>query len=74
MPQMLVSISTDVASIKTKLDNLASTDEKADKALAKSTENEHRIGQLAMVQTWLIGIVVTGLLVPIAIYVFEKYL
>ncbi len=74
VPQMLISISTDVASIKTKLDNLASTDEKAEKALAKSIENEHRISQLATVQTWLIGLIITGLMVPIAIYVFEKFL
>ncbi|MFT8488005.1 hemolysin XhlA family protein [Oenococcus sicerae] len=72
--QMLIEIKEDIATIKQKVEDLASADAKADKALAKSIENEHRISQLSTIQNWLIGLLLTGIVIPIGIYIIDKFL
>ncbi|MFT8813208.1 hemolysin XhlA family protein [Oenococcus sp.] len=72
--QMLIDIKEDVATIKQKVDDLSSADEKADKALAKSIENEHNISRLSTVQNWLIATMITAVVLPIGIYLIEKFM
>ena len=71
--QTLMEIKEDVASIKTKIDDLQDANKNADKALAKSIENEHRIDNLSTIQNWLIALLVTGIVVPVGIYILEKF-
>lgn len=69
-----MTIREDIASINTKLDDMGNVDKKADSALAKSIENEHRISQISIIQNWFISLTVLGILVPIIIDLIEKYL
>lgn len=69
-----MTIREDIASINTKLDDMGNVDKKADSALAKSVENEHRISQISIIQNWFISLTVLGILVPIIIDLIEKYL
>lgn len=46
MTEMLIGIKEDISFIKQQLNDQADLNEKADKALAKSIENEHRIDNL----------------------------
>ncbi|MBU7446521.1 hemolysin XhlA family protein [Lactiplantibacillus plantarum] len=48
--------------------------DKADKALAKSIEVEHEIGRVTQIQNWVIGVLVSGVLVTLLVYVAEKFL
>ena len=70
--EMLMTIREDIASINTKLDDMGNTDKKADRALAKAIENEHRIGQISIIQNWFISLTIAGILIPIIIYLIEK--
>ncbi|MEJ6356103.1 hemolysin XhlA family protein [Lactiplantibacillus plantarum] len=79
--KLLMHIQKDVAATKTKVDNIEAklkqvdlTDEKAEKALAKAVETEHRIDRVTTIQNWLIGVLVSGVLVTIFIYILEKNL
>lgn len=72
--ETLMTIREDIASINTKLDDMGNVDKKADSALAKSVENEHRISQISIIQNWFISLTVLGILVPIIIDLIEKYL
>ncbi|MCA1344039.1 holin, partial [Lactiplantibacillus pentosus] len=47
---------------------------KADKALAKSIEASHQIDRVTTIQNWLIGVLVSGVLVTLLVYVAEKFL
>lgn len=78
---MLMNIQKDVATTKAKVDSIEdrlnqvdSIDNKADKALAKSIEVEHEIGRVTQIQNWVIGILVSGVLVTLVIYIAEKFL
>ncbi|MBF9194156.1 hemolysin XhlA family protein, partial [Lactiplantibacillus plantarum] len=48
--------------------------DKADKALAKSIEASHQIDRVTTIQNWLIGVLVSGVLVTLVIYIAEKFL
>lgn len=79
--KMLMDIQKDVAATKTKVENIEDKlnqvddiDSKADKALAKSIEVEHEIGRVTQIQNWVIGILVSGVLVTLLVYVAEKFL
>ena len=72
--ETLMTIREDIASINTKLDDMGNVDKKADLALAKAVENEHRIGQISIIQNWFISLTILGILVPIIIDLIEKYL
>ncbi|WP_056993495.1 hemolysin XhlA family protein [Lactiplantibacillus fabifermentans] len=79
--KMLIDIKEDVAATKTKVENIEDKlnhvddiDNKADKALAKSIEAEHQINRLTTIQNWLIGVLVSGVLVTLVIYIAEKFL
>lgn len=79
--KMLIDIKEDVAVTKTKVENIEDKlnhvddiDNKADKALAKSIEAEHQINRLTTIQNWLIGVLVSGVLVTLVIYIAEKFL
>ncbi|MBR0604451.1 hypothetical protein HF695_19455 [Bacillus safensis] len=48
--------------------------DKADKALAKSIEASHQIDRVTQIQNWLIGVLVSGVLVTLVIYIAEKFL
>lgn len=79
--KMLMDIKEDVAATKAKVDNIEDKlnqvddiDSKADKALAKSIEVEHEIGRVTQIQNWVIGVLVSGALVTLLIYVAEKFL
>lgn len=78
---MLMDIQKDVAATKAKVENIEDKlnqvddiDSKADKALAKSIEVEHEIGRVTQIQNWVIGVLVSGALVTLLIYVAEKFL
>lgn len=79
--RMLMDIQKDVAATKTKVENIEDKlnqvddiDSKADKALAKSIEVEHEIGRVTQIQNWVIGVLVSGVLVTLLVYVAEKFL
>lgn len=79
--KLLMDIQKDVASTKTKVENIEekidqidNIDKKADKALAKSIEIEHEIGRVTQIQNWVIGVLVSGTLVTLVIYIAEKFL
>ncbi|GJI54452.1 hemolysin XhlA family protein [Lactiplantibacillus plantarum] len=79
--KMLIDIKEDVAATKAKVENIEDKlnqvddiDSKADKALAKSIEVEHEIGRVTQIQNWVIGVLVSGVLVTLLIYVAEKFL
>lgn len=79
--KLLMDIQKDVAATKAKVDNIEDKlsqvddiDSKADKALAKSIEVEHEIGRVTQIQNWVIGILVSGVLVTLLVYVAEKFL
>lgn len=79
--KLLMDIQKDVAATKTKVENIEEKfnqvddiDRKADKALAKSIEIEHEIGRVTQIQNWVIGVLVSGTLVTLVIYIAEKFL
>lgn len=79
--KLLMDIQKDVAATKTKVENIEEKlnrvddiDRKADKALAKSIEIEHEIGRVTQIQNWVIGVLVSGVLVTLLVYVAEKFL
>lgn len=79
--KLLMDIQKDVATTKTKVESieekLNQVDDignKADKALAKSIEVEHEIGRVTQIQNWVIGVLVSGVLVTLIVYVAEKFL
>ena len=79
--KLLMDIQKDVAATKTKVENIEEKlnkvddiGEKADKALAKSIEVEHEIGRVTQIQNWVIGVLVSGVLVTLLVYVAEKFL
>ncbi len=79
--KLLMDIQKDVAATKTKVENIEEKlnqvddiGDKADKALAKSIEVEHEIGRVTQIQNWVIGVLVSGTLVTLVIYIAEKFL
>ncbi|KAF0513056.1 hemolysin XhlA family protein [Pediococcus acidilactici] len=79
--KLLMDIQKDVTTTKTKVENIEEKlnqvndiDRKADKALAKSTEIEHEITRVTQIQDWVIGILISGTLVTLVIYIIEKFL
>ena len=79
--KLLMDIQKDVAATKTKVENIEEKfnqvddiDRKANKALAKSIEIEHEIGRVTQIQNWVIGVLVSGTLVTLVIYIAEKFL
>ena len=78
---MLMDIQKDVAATKAKVDNIEdklnqvdNIEAKSDKALAKSIEVEHEIGRVTQIQNWVIGVLVSGVLITLLVYVAEKFL
>ncbi|WP_072557454.1 hemolysin XhlA family protein [Lactiplantibacillus plantarum] len=79
--KLLMDIQKDVAATKAKVDNIEeklnqvdNIGDKADKALAKSIEVEHEIGRVTQIQNWVIGVLISGVLVTLVIYIAEKFL
>ncbi|MCS8621374.1 hemolysin XhlA family protein [Lactiplantibacillus plantarum] len=79
--KLLMDIQKDVAATKAKVENIEeklnqvdNIGEKADKALAKSIEANHQIDRVTTIQNWLIGVLVSGVLVTLVIYIAEKFL
>ncbi|MGY5255830.1 hemolysin XhlA family protein [Lactiplantibacillus plantarum] len=79
--KLLMDIQKDVAATKTKVENIEEKltrvddiDNKADKALAKSIEIEHEIERVTQIQNWVVGVLVSGTLVTLVIYIAEKFL
>ncbi|ERL43290.1 hypothetical protein N644_2623 [Lactiplantibacillus paraplantarum] len=79
--KLLMDIQKDVATTKTKVENIEEKlnqvddiGDKADKALAKSSEASHQIDRVTTIQNWLIGVLVSGVLVTLVIYIAEKFL
>lgn len=79
--KLLMDIQKDVATTKTKVENIEDRlnqvddiDSKADKALAKSIEVEHEIGRVTQIQNWVIGVLISGVIVTLLVYVAEKFL
>ncbi|GBF02944.1 MULTISPECIES: hemolysin XhlA family protein [Lactiplantibacillus] len=79
--KLLMDIQKDVAATKTKVENIEEKlnqvddiGDKADKALAKSIEVEHEIGRVTQIQNWVIGVLVSGVLFTLLVYVAEKFL
>ncbi|AYJ36036.1 hemolysin XhlA family protein [Lactiplantibacillus argentoratensis] len=79
--KLLMDIQKDVATTKTKVENIEEKltrvddiDNKADKALAKSIEIEHEIERVTQIQNWVIGVLVSGTLVTLVVYIAEKFL
>ena len=79
--KLLMDIQKDVAATKTKVENIEEKlnqvddiGDKADKALAKSIEVEHEIGRVTQIQNWVIGVLVSGVLITLVIYIAEKFL
>lgn len=72
--ETLMTIREDIASINTKLDDMGDTDKKADRALAKAVENEHRIAQISLIQNWVIALLITGIIVPVVVDLIDKYI
>ncbi|MGY5232869.1 hemolysin XhlA family protein [Lactiplantibacillus plantarum] len=79
--KLLMDIQKDVAATKIKVENIEEKlnqvddiGDKADKALAKSIEVEHEIGRVTQIQNWVIGVLVSGVLVTLVVYIAEKFL
>ncbi|WP_455390142.1 hemolysin XhlA family protein [Lactiplantibacillus pentosus] len=79
--KLLMDIQKDVAATKTKVENIEeklnqvdNIGDKVDKALAKSIEASHQIDRVTTIQNWLIGVLVSGVLVTLVIYIAEKFL
>ncbi|QXD12925.1 hemolysin XhlA family protein [Lactiplantibacillus plantarum 2025] len=79
--KLLMDIQKDVAATKTKVENIEEKlnqvddiGDKADKALAKSIEVEHEMGRVTQIQNWVIGVLVSGVLVTLVVYIAEKFL
>ena len=79
--RMLIDIQKDVSStkaqvedIKSQLNQFRGVEDKADKALAKSIENQHAIKRINRVQNWLIALLFSGGVMALLIYVAEKFL
>lgn len=79
--KLLMDIQKDVVATKTKVENIEDKlnqvddiGEKADKALAKSIEIEHQIGRVTQIQNWVIGVLISGVLVTLVVYIIEKFL
>ena len=79
--KLLMDIQKDVAatkakveSIEEKLNRIDDIDAKSEKALAKSIEVEHEIGRVTQIQNWVIGVLISGVLVTLVIYIAEKFL
>ncbi|MEE6729703.1 hemolysin XhlA family protein [Pediococcus pentosaceus] len=79
--KLLMDIQKDVATTKTKVENIEEKlnqvddiDGKAEKALAKSIEIEHEIERITQIQNWVIGVLISGVLVTLVIYIAEKFL
>ncbi|MGY5256963.1 hemolysin XhlA family protein [Lactiplantibacillus plantarum] len=79
--KLLMDIQKDVAATKTKVESIEEKlnqvddiGDKADKALAKSIEVEHEIGRVTQIQNWVVGVLVSGTLVTLVIYIAEKFL
>lgn len=79
--KLLMDIQKDVATTKTKVENIEEKlnqvddiDKKADKALTKSIEVEHEIGRVTQIQNWVIGVLISGVLITLLVYVIEKFL
>lgn len=79
--KLLMDIQKDVTTTKTKVENIEDKlnqvndiDRKADKALSKSIEIEHEITRVTQIQDWVIGILISGTLVTLVIYIIEKFL
>jgi len=79
--KLLMDIQKDVATTKTKVENIEDRlnqvddiDKKSDKALAKSIEVEHEIGRVTQIQNWIVGVLVSGVLITLLVYVAEKFL
>ena len=79
--KMLMDIQKDVIATKTKVENIEDklnqvddVEAKADKALAKSIEASHQIDRVTQIQNWLIGVLVSGVLITLLVYVAEKFL
>ena len=79
--KLLMDIQKDVAATKTKVENIEEKlnqvddiGDKADKALAKSIEVEHEMGRVTQIQNWVIGVLISGVLVTLVIYIVEKFL
>ncbi|WP_436707912.1 hemolysin XhlA family protein [Lactiplantibacillus plantarum] len=79
--KLLMDIQKDVAATKAKVENIEEKlnrideiDAKSEKALAKSIEIEHEIGRVTQIQNWVVGVLVSGTLVTLVIYIAEKFL
>lgn len=79
--KLLMDIQKDVAATKAKVENIEEKlnrideiDAKSEKALAKSIEIEHEIGRVTQIQNWVVGVLVSGVLVTLVIYIAEKFL
>ena len=79
--KLLMDIQKDVAATKAKVENIEEKlnrideiDAKSEKALAKSIEIEHEIGRVTQIQNWVIGVLISGVLVTLVIYIAEKFL
>lgn len=79
--KLLMDIQKDVTATKTKVENIEDKlnqvddiSNKADKALAKSIEVEHEIGRVTQIQNWVIGVLVSGVVITLLVYVIEKFL
>lgn len=79
--KLLMDIQKDVATTKTKVENIEDKlnqvddiSDKADKALTKSIEVEHEIGRVTQIQNWVIGVLISGVLITLLVYVIEKFL
>lgn len=79
--KLLMDIQKDVAatkakveSIEEKLNRIDEIDAKSEKALAKSIEIEHEIARVTQIQNWVVGVLVSGVLVTLVVYIAEKFL
>lgn len=72
--ELLMDIQQRLAKVEANTTNLATTDEKVEKALAKSVENEHNISRLTTLTYWLYGIFFGTSIISIGIYIIEKFL
>ncbi|MDH5105992.1 hemolysin XhlA family protein [Lentilactobacillus diolivorans] len=70
--ETLMEINERLARVETKMDNLNSADDKAERALQISQDNTRDISNLKTVIYWEIAVIVTGVVVPLGIYVLEK--
>ncbi|GAF37286.1 hemolysin XhlA family protein [Lentilactobacillus farraginis] len=78
--ETLMEINERLARLETKMDNLNSADDKAEKALQLSQTNADNIkanasdiSNLKTILYWEIGVIVVGIVVPLGIYVLEKF-